>query len=454
MYTVLSCRKYSYEEWKEKEMELAISLIGIFVALAILAVLCFKGCNPLLAALVSVAVMCVTSGLDVVQLITGDFAKGLTGFMFMNFFVFIMCAVFGKFMEASGASVAVSQVFSKLFSDRYAIYGIMVATAVLTYGGVSIFVIVFTVYPMYLYAFQRANLPRKLIPAAVAASGTSFACTMIPGTPQNPNLIPGNLLGTPPTAAPLLSIICTVICIILLVIYFEWQFNKCRKAGEGFDTTPEVEKRINDYLSAPPVKHAWLAFIPMAVFLIVLNLFKQHCFVAGVAGIIATCILFPKTIGGFKGFSELFTKGIDDAKMAMFSTAAIVAVADVVKLTGGFQHLVSLLGKLNGNPYIVFVIAVIAIAAMCGAGGAGSSVAINLFAGDMIAKGCAPELIHRIASISCDVFDNMPHNGFIITMLTVCGLTHKEAYKYIFIVSSVIPLIMTIFATIVGPLLY
>ena len=435
-------------------MNLTTSLIGILIALAVLAFLCFKGVNSLLAAMISILIVALTSGFNIVELMTGDYATGLTDFICSNLFLFVMCAVFGKFMERCGASLAVSQVFSRLFSDRFAIYGIMLATAVLTYGGVSIFVIVFTVYPMYLYAFQKANLPRKLIPAAIAASGTSFACNMIPGSPQISNMMPAQMLGTPPTAAPALSLMCCAICIVLLIVYFEWQFKRCRERGEGFDATPEIQEKIDQYLNAPKIKHPWVAFIPMVVFLVVLNILGMNILVAGAAGIIAVCILFPKTIGGLKEFSELFTSGFNDAKMAMFNTGAIVAVATVVKLTGGFEYLVELLGKMNGNPYIIFSIATIAVAAMTGSGSGGTSVAISLFADNFIAQGCAPELLHRIGSLACDIFDNTPHNGFIVTTLTVCGLTHKEAYKYILVVSSLIPLVVTIFAIIVGPMMY
>ena len=435
-------------------MNLTISLIGIIVALGLLAFLCFKGVNSLLAAMLSVVIIALSSRFDIVELLTGEYASGLTGFICNQLFLFVMCAVFGKFMEQCGASLAVSQVFGKLFSDRYAIYGIMLATAVLTYGGVSIFVIVFTVYPMYLYAFQKANLPRTLIPAAIAASGTSFACNMIPGSPQISNMLPAQLLGTSPKAAPALSLICCAICIAMLIVYFEWQFKRCRANGEGFEATPEIQAQIDAYLNAPQIKHAWVAFIPMIVFMVVLNVLDMNILVAGAAGILATCILFPKTIGGLNGFSNLFTSGFDQAKTAMFNTGAIVAVATVVKLTDGFQYLVDLLGQMNGSPYVTFSIATVVVAAMTGSGSGGTSVAISLFADDFIAKGCSPELLHRIGSLACDIFDNTPHNGFIVTTLTVCGLTHKEAYKYICIVSSVIPLIITIFAIIVGPMMY
>lgn len=435
-------------------MSLVISLIGILVALGLLTYLCFKGFNSLLAAMLSVVIIALSSQLNVVELMTGEYASGLTGFICSNLFLFVMCAVFGKFMEQCGASLAVSQVFSKLFGDRYAIYGIMLATAALTYGGVSIFVIVFTVYPMYLYAFQKANMPRKLIPAAIAASGTSFACNMLPGSPQISNMLPAQLLGTSPTAASALSLICCAICITLLIVFFEWQFRKCRANGEGFVATPEIQAKIDTYLNAPQIKHAWVAFIPMIVFLVVLNVFKANILVAGSAGILATCILFPKTIGGVMGFSNLFNDGFEQAKMAMFNTGAIVAVATVIKLTDGFQYFTDLLSHMNGSPYITFSVATVAVAAMTGSGSGGVSVAISLFADDFIAQGCNPVLLHRIGSLACDIFDNTPHNGFIVTTLTVCGLTHKESYKYICVVSSLIPLLITIFAIIVGPLMY
>lgn len=113
-------------------MNLTISLIGIIVALGLLAFLCFKGVNSLLAAMLSVVIIALSSRFDIVELLTGEYASGLTGFICNQLFLFVMCAVFGKFMEQCGASLAVSQVFGKLFSDRYAIYGIMLATAVLT----------------------------------------------------------------------------------------------------------------------------------------------------------------------------------------------------------------------------------------------------------------------------------------------------------------------------------
>ena len=55
----------------------------------------------------------------------------------------------------------------------------------------------------------------------------------------------------------------------------------------------------------------------------------------------------------------------------------------------------------------------------------------------------SPEILHRVASLSCGGLDTLPHNGAVITTLAICGLTHKESYKDIFVTSVIIPIFVT-----------
>lgn len=180
-----------------------ISIISLIGGLALLIVLTMRGVNLFIGAPLCAVLVALSSG---VPLLSGDgdfvsvYMDGFAGFVAAWFFMFLLGSLFGKFMEDTGAADSLARWIIDRLGRRNAVLAVVLACAVLTYGGVSVFVVAFSVYPMALSLFRDANLPRRFIPAALAFGSITFTMTSA-GSPEIQNWIPIKYLGTSPYAA-------------------------------------------------------------------------------------------------------------------------------------------------------------------------------------------------------------------------------------------------------------
>ena len=188
-----------------------MNLMGVLAAVVLLIILIYKRVSLIPATIVCVLILALTNGISFTELMMDHYAISLASFIAKYFMVFVTNALFGKIMEETLLASAFSNMVGKAFGDKNAVYGAMLATALLSFGGVSVFVIVFTVYPIFLATFQKADLPRKFIPACIMSSSCTFPLSMMPGGAQLNNMIPVQYLGTTPLAAPVVSIACSLL---------------------------------------------------------------------------------------------------------------------------------------------------------------------------------------------------------------------------------------------------
>lgn len=202
------------------------------------------------------------------------YAVSLAGFIAKYFMVFVTNALFGKIMEETLLAVSFSKLIGKAFGDRNAVYGAMLATALLSFGGVSVFVIVFTVYPIFLATFQKADLPRKLIPACIMSSSCTFPLSMLPGGAQLNNIIPSQYIGTSPMAAFPIGLACSALCVVFLFLYFRYEFSQARRKGEHFDADEGILERISRFQADAGVS-PWLSPLPLVLIILLINGFAM-----------------------------------------------------------------------------------------------------------------------------------------------------------------------------------
>src|SRR6478609_840952 len=223
-----------------------LSMIGLIGGLLLLIVLTMRGMNLFIAGPLSALVVALTSGMPLFpQLVkegeanfVGNYMSGFTGFIASWYLMFLLGAVFGKVMEDSGAADSVSRwIVSKLGMKR-AVLAIVLACAVLTYGGVSLFVVAFSVYPMALSLFKQADLPRRFIPAALAFGSVTFTMTSA-GSPEIQNWIPIEFLGTSPYAGWRVSVIVAVVMAALGYWWLQRMIARAVAQGECFVARPD-----------------------------------------------------------------------------------------------------------------------------------------------------------------------------------------------------------------------
>lgn len=434
------------------DTSIVLSMIGLIGGLALLIFLTLKGVNILIGGPISALFVAVMSGLPLFPQLVEEgaanfvtsYMTGFTSFILAWYLMFLLGAVFGKVMEDSGAADSVAKWFVSKLGMKYTVLALVLACAVLTYGGVSLFVVAFSVYPMAISLFKQADLPRRFIPATLALGSVTFTMTSA-GSPEIQNWIPIPFLGTNQFAGWEVSLIVAAFMAVFGYWWLKKIINKAVNKGERFidretDPTFDVTR---------PLPNPFLAMIPLLVVLIISFIFhdslKQSALiVALLGGIIATFIVSWKY---FKAPWEAVSAGTIGAIIAIGNTAAVVGFGGVAKSVPAFQVAVDAMTNIPGSPLIGAAVAVSVIAGMTGSASGGQAIALPLLAPGYMDAGVNPEALHRVVAISSGALDSLPHNGYVVTTIhSICGEKYSAAYWAVAATTVVTPVIGVIIA--------
>lgn len=428
-------------------------MIGLIGGLALLIFLTMRGMNLLVAGPLSALFVAVLNGMPLFpQLVAegeanlvGNYMSGFSSFVTAWYLMFLLGAIFGKVMEDSGAADSVSRLIVEKLGMKYAILAIVAACAVLTYGGVSLFVVAFSVYPMALSLFKQANLPRRFIPAALAFGSVTFTMTSA-GSPEIQNWIPIDYLNTSPYAGWEVSLIVAVFMMIFGYWWLKRMITKAVEKGERF-----VERDGDPVHKERQLPNPLMGILPLVVVLMISFIFhdslKQSALIiALLGGVIATYALNRKY---FKNFWSAVSEGTLGALIAIGNTAAVVGFGGVAKAVPAFGVAVDFMTSIPGSPLIGGAIAVSVIAGMTGSASGGQAIALPLLAPHYMDMGVNSEALHRVVAISSGALDSLPHNGYVVTTVrAICGESHKDAYNPVGAVTVIVPTLGVILAII------
>jgi H+/gluconate symporter-like permease len=429
-----------------------LSLLGLILGLALLIYLTVRGIDLLIAAPLCALLVALTSGFALFpQTAAGGgpafsaaYMGGFVGFVQTWFFMFLLGSLFGKVMEASGAADAVAEWIVGRLGARHAVLAVVAACAVLTYGGVSLFVVAFSVYPMALSLFRVADLPRRFIPGALAFGSVTFTMTSA-GSPEIQNWIPIKYLGTTPYAAAGESAIVAVAMAAGGFLILRWMVQRAVAAGERFEARTDDPLRESRALPA-----IWRGVVPllavlMVSFLLHDRLQESALIVALGVGVLAGLAL---NVGFLQGRLALAVSGGTlGALIAIANTAAVVGFGSVAKLTPGFQAAVDAMTQIPGDPLVGAAVAVSVIAGLTGSASGGQSIALPILAPHYLDLGVNPESLHRVVAISSGALDSLPHNGYVVTTLRgICKESYAAAYPAVGILTVIVPALGTALA--------
>ncbi|SDL20263.1 GntP family permease [Pseudomonas indica] len=454
--------------------------LGILISLALLMYLAYRGINVLILAPLLALLALLFSGEAAMLLptYTQVFMKAMGGYVIQFFPLFLLGALFGKLMDDSGSARAIAHgIVAKVGSQR-AILAIVLACGILTYGGVSLFVVAFAVYPIGAALFREAGIPKRLIPGAIALGSFTFTMTALPGTPAIQNAIPNPFFGTDAFAAPGLGLIAGLIMFGLGTWWLSAQARKLMAAGEGYGTHRD-EPESQDGL---PIPGFWLALLPI-VLVIVLNFIMAKLFLptldtsylakpeygglqdaksligiwAIIVALTAACLLL---IGmHWKRWLDLkksINEGAFGSMLPILNTASEVGYGTVIASLAGFIVIRDFVLGVSSNPLISEAVAVNILAGITGSASGGMSIALKTLGEQYLALGTAagisPELLHRVAAMASGCMDTLPHNGAVISLLAICKLTHRESYKFIFVNTVAFPLLALVVVITLGTL--
>lgn len=448
--------------------------IGVLAALAALIYFALRGVNILIASLICSGIVAVTNGMPWAGTLATDYVQSMMGFA-GNFFILILTgAIFGRVMSESAAAQSVAAALRDRLGDKHALLIIMLATAGLTYGGVNVFIVVFTLYPLALGLVHKANLPKRLLLAAAALGSGTFTMTALPASPSIHNNIAAKALGTPLTSGATLGLAATAVMVGLGMWYLHWQTNVARRRGEVFVPGPADVLKEDDgtALHAP---HWTVSCAPLV--LVVALIMAPRFFVpyagdlANPANAFARFIAFTATqpimwtslalVAGIllgmalfwnylKDTKATLGRGAESSALPLLNTAAVIGFGGVVSKTPIFESFATFFMDAPIPPLASAAISINVIAGITGSASGGLQIWMSSFAQHYLDAGVNPETLHRVVTVASGALDSLPHCGAIITFLTVTGITHKEGYKDIAAVTVVIPAIATVAVVLLG----
>lgn len=437
-----------------------ISSLGLLASLALLIWLALRGVNIILASLLCSLIVIATSSLPLGETVNEGYLFGNLGaFTFAGkfFLLFAAGAMFGRVMGDSGAAASIAMALVKKLGAHRALWITVLASALLTYGGVVVFVVIFAMYPLGLRLLKEADIPKRLFCAALALGAGTYTLTALPGTPSIQNIIPTLTLGTDLYAAPMLGIVGGAIMFGLGMAYLEWQRGKAQAAGEGFDPAPGDPVGSDTSETLPPVLLALLPLLVVIAIIISPRLLAAVMPVALAQFAQAQPVMWPSlalVIGSLLGLA-LFPvvrrqpllvagEGIQDSVVPLLATSVVIGFGGVVVQTAGFAGFSSALVSFDQFPLLSMFGAVSTVSGITGSASGGLQIFMQTMAQDYLAMGIAPEELHRLAVMASGGFDSLPHCGAVIAMLAITRLSHKQAYRDVAVVTVIIPVIATL----------
>lgn len=415
-----------------------MDILLLVVALALMTVLAIRGVPIFYCAVIASLFVLITAGMNVVTGMTDTYVTAFANYVKSNFFIFVLGAIFGKIVEVSGAAHAIADFVVGKFGDQFIVPAIIVAGGIMSYGGISVFVCMFTLYPLMFALFEKANISRTLAPGLYFAGAGSFSGWM-PGAPSIQLLLPVQAFGTTTFAAALPGFIVGVIQIAMELAFCMWFVRYTQKKGLGWEGLGGASVAAVD--TNRPRPSFILSLLPMLVLIAALGFLHMPAAVGLFVGIVAALILYFKYLPWKNGIWGHLQTGFMSGCSALMFTCAVVGFGGVVQATPAFQNLIQVVTNMNGNPLLMAVLATAVLAGACGSGSGGEGLALPIIKQYFVPMGVNTEALTRAVSLSALTLDSLPQNGLVNSALSVANCNHRQSYFLVFITTVLIPLI-------------
>jgi H+/gluconate symporter-like permease len=468
-----------------------MGLLGILLALAVLMWLSFRAWSVLLLAPAAALLVAAFSAEPLLAHWTHTFMGSAAGFVAQFFPLFLLGALFGKLMEDSGSVAAIARFMTAKLGARRAILAVVLAGALVTYGGVSLFVAFFVIGPMAMALFKAADIPRRLMPAAIALGTTTFTMTAMPGTPAIQNAIPMPFFGTTPFAAPGLGLIGSAIMLAFGLAWLAYAEASARRRGEGFAAAavdparvaedPLLRERATTASTFDPPEASRgepsalepgsaVAIAPLVV-VVAVNLLMSFLVLprldvsfleeerwgglslAGASGVWSVIVALICAIGALLLLNrgrlpkvrESMDAGANASVLPVLSVASLVGFGAVVAAMPAFELVRDWVLSIQGGLLVSLALSTNILAALTGSASGGMTIALDALGATYLGlaelQGIDPAVLHRVAAMAAGTLDSLPHNGAIVTLLAVCGATHRESYFHVAMAAIVGPIV-------------
>nr|WP_317331927.1 GntP family permease [uncultured Romboutsia sp.] len=444
------------------------SILGLILSLILIMYLAYKGYSTIITApIIAIITIIITTGFNghLMANYTEVYMSGFANFIKNYFPLFMTGAIFAKLMEEANYAKSIAHFITKKLGKDKSIFAVVLSGALLTYGGVSLFVVAFILYPIASMLFKEAGIPKRLIPGTIALGAFTFTMTALPGSPEIQNVIPMKYFGTDTFAAPIIGIVASVMMLTLGMLWLTKRAKSANANGEGYGN--HSDKTIEtDYSNLPNI---FSSILPIII-IFVTNLFFSKVYYENIDGsylsefgttlsnvsgtwsviiaiVLADVFIVLTNLKKIKNLKSVLDIGVTNSFIPLLNSSAIVGYGSVIKSLPVFGIIQTFIFGISSNPIISEALSVNLICGLTASASGGLGISLDALAPTYLQMSqdlnISPEILHRIASLSSGGLDTLPHNGAVITTLAICGLTHKESYKDIFVTSVVIPIFVT-----------
>ncbi|EQK40533.1 citrate transporter family protein [[Clostridium] bifermentans ATCC 638] len=430
--------------------------------------LAYKGYSTIITApIVSLLTIILTTGFDshLMANYTEVYMVGFANFIKNYFPLFMTGAIFAKLMEEAGYAKSIAHFITKKLGKNKSVLAVVLSGSLLTYGGVSLFVVAFILYPIASMLFKEADIPKRLIPGTIALGAFTFTMTAMPGSPEIQNVIPMKYFGTDTFAAPIIGVFASILMLTLGMLWLTKRVKSARKNNEGYGNHNHSSIEEN-YENLPNIFRA----VTPIIIIFITNLFFSKVYYENINGeylssfnttlsnvsgtwsviiaiVLADLFIILTNYKNIKNLKSVLDIGVSNSFRPLLNSSAIVGYGSVIKSLAVFSVIQTFIFCISSNPIISEALSVNLICGLTASASGGLGISLDALAPTYLqmshSLNISPEILHRIASLSSGGLDTLPHNGAVITTLAICGLTHKESYKDIFVTSVVIPILTT-----------
>ncbi|HFI2432114.1 TPA: GntP family permease [Streptococcus suis] len=433
-----------------------LAILGVLLAVVAIIYWTAKNLHVIVAAPLASLIIILTNQMNVLEVMLGQeksYMTGLAGFLINNFAIFMLGSILARYMEVSGATQTIANSILKLMGKDSPYRGLLAITliaSILTYGGVSIFVVIFTLLPLSRPLFKELNINWALFPIPVFLGAGTYTMTTLPGAPSIQNVIPTKVLGTSLTAAPLISLAASLTLLVFGLLYMAYCLKKSLANGETYSEEEDevavmvADKKPNLFLSVLPL-------ISLIGTIFLLNKLPNVLAIGLLVSILLSALIFYPYLPNQK---EILNTAATASIVPAFATSSTVAFGTVLTLSTGFAFIQDWIQQIPGSPLISLSVSTALVSGIIGSSSGAVGIASSNFLPAYLEMGINPEILHRVVVVASAILTVVPQSGVMITFHNLSKLSMKRGLKYSFTLVTVGHLLALLVILLLAPLLY
>lgn len=434
------------------------STILLVAGIILFILLCYRNVHTGIAAIAAAIVVSLGTNDGIITSMFSTFTGGVGTFVANMFAVFTTAGLLGYLMQETGASLTIGKQFIDWLGVDRAPYILALTTSVLLVAGVGTFI--FVVVPLAAALMKASDLPRRI--GLISCVGIAPAISFCLPIANVPNSLPVNFLGTSVFGAPVLSIATALVGIVLFLLYLHMLVKQARKLNLGYDGPSAERLTEEEEQDLPKFSSSLVALASVLVVAIFLSNLPQEMGIdsnsavalAQLTGSLVLIVCNWKKCKEKLGIVNIFSKGATGMWPFLVLAGCVMGFGLVIQQTAAFQIIIDWVFGLQLNPYVSAMISIAIVAGLCADGISAMMMWLPIFGQQYIAMGVDPQALHRLLVVTTQTFDSLPHSQSTATSLSAFGLTHKEAYKEVFVTTVIIPVIFSVFCCIMCIIFY